>query len=1449
MKVETLEETCNRWEKLLIHLSTDGPKKFDLVQLWALSSEQNNKTLVQPQNAWAVAAAEAKEVDCLTEAQEIQTKLLRAVAGCRSIEQLLIRDASCSRYGTGLNVLEPIEWELFFTKLQSNNVLRSVIIEGSALFYKSVIPPFTSYLASSASLENLRIGELLRIRDVQVIPKRRIRRLDEETVQKLSEALVQSKSLEFLQIGCLEVANIHVLLKALTGQPRNQSLRVLEIDEYVGWLGYALPSLLSCEHSSLKEIRLNVLTCTELDVEQTSAIGCALQLATSLERFTLITDLRSSVDGEPAYNVQNAIDVIDELVKSCRGSPVLKLDLCILRDYMDEELSSWLVRALSRYSNVDRLELKTLRGGSFEVKELLPIFEALKSNLFLQSLSVKNINGGGGWKYLTECLQSNSSLKRLTYEDSTDLSDVSFKWLMELLRVNISLEEIDFGSSSWSSDGRVALAKEALRRNKMLRTNLETIGGAGFTLNGPKSGRLFLCGSPNAGKTRLRTTMMKTRSKKSWLRKVVTSKKQKGVEIEMLKDDEEMQVSIWDLAGQWIFRALEDLIFPRASQTCIFVFMFNPLEENGEKLKPDLGQALRSQLTSWLRFVASNSQVTGHSSLPHVMVVITHRDKMDNQESGWAKFVVNDLQEKFEGVVNLLGGDELYFIDAQSTKEVQPLTQNILRIFQDSLSRKSPLVPLVCAQLSSKLSKRPMEVVNCPVWHIDTLYSFFGQEMKLLHARSLDLRVKAERKVLESIAFYMHDAGSIVMVPETEMVVVDVSWLMDKFLGRLICQGHASDFKDGSIHLSPDGFVADFELQDILLKLWTKHRRQGITFDIRILEDLLVKLDLCYHATNRKGEGRFFAPSLFGKDETKQRVGNVGQFFLEWTSSDPNDWGFFGFRLQCQDKERTLLTPAVFPRFQIHLRNKMKAMGVEMVQENFDCSHDYTKLHVNGYYIIVERGGHLGDHVDILVRYSKLKKREKAAAMAFIKQNLVQGFRAYSASPKGCPGVALAVAIMRAECVRKLTPNLHRVSNQVVLVEDLKTRFTEDVEKKLEVVELDGQQWGEDNFLLDYEHSWPRVPHPQANLLNQSELAIQLLEKKDVEDSVKTVRSRREERVKKLRTVMDDLDASIVTNESMKTEKEKSGLLVTTGINPPAGEPEVLEGENNGSQVDRDPSLSERDAELLNLIVSTVDKKRGESDEDFGSFEEQERPNIRRDLARIISIQRELRANLSHIMSKIDKMIGYTDALKKAKMPRRPFLSMDDMGFGKGLGGAVQFGTPVRLHLMCESQSGPHVIDRQSGWGVCVTKDNKEWLRLISVNSLRIAWYLMKSGVQLAPPQLGPGPIKDVEFSELGIGLKGALTVTDVTLENLENRDIMRLAPGDEMTSEAWTFLKNCMAAKLDYAQDFRLHLVKYKALPGSVNESHAWLCQNCINRGQRHGILSIVGQQDQVSS
>ncbi|BBN12094.1 hypothetical protein MPTK1_5g17320 [Marchantia polymorpha subsp. ruderalis] len=1413
MKMEKLEESCQRWDRLLKEITSDPPCKFDLVQLWTLSCEQNKLE--------ELPAADVEDGEEFTKAKAVQTNLLRAIGSCKAVEELLIRDASYGRYGAGFNVLTPIEWELFFSKLQANPNLRSVVIEGSESFYKIVIPHFTAYIAGSTTLENLRIGELLR--QVNVIPKSRICRLDEETVQALSDALIKSKSLEFLQIGSLEVASIHILLKALTGSPRNQSIKVLEIDEFVGWLGYALPNLLVSENCTLKEIVLNVLTCSELDVEQCSAIGCSLLQTTSLERFTLVTDLRSEVDLVPTYNVQNAMDVMDELVKASRGSSILKFDLCILRDYMDVHLTSWLVKALNRYSNLDRLQLTTSRVAGFEMHELFPIFEAMKSNFFLQCLSIKSISAEGGWKHLTECLQLNTNLKRLSFEDCSILDDESFKSLMELLQVNIYLEDIDFGSSYSRSDGRAALVKEALRRNKAYRFNIQTLSNAGLAFNGPKSGRLFLCGSPHGGKTRLRMTMMKTRSKKSWLRKVVSgTKKTKGVEVEMLRDDEDMQVSIWDLAGQWIFRALQDLIFPRASQTCLFVFVFSPLDDNQDKMKPDLGQALRSELTSWLRFVASNSQITGHC-VPHVLVVMTHKDKMDNQESGWAKFIVNDLQEKFKGVLDLHGGEELYYVDAHATKEVQPLTEHILRLFEESLQRRTSMVPWVCSQLVSKLAKRPVEIVNCPVWGIDTLYSFFSQEIRILQAGSFDLRVKSERTVLEAVALYMHDVGSIVIIPNSDMVVVDVNWLTHKFLGRLICQGHNFHVKDGSAHLSPDGFVAQFELQEILLKLWTKHRRQGITFDIRVLEDLLIKLDLCYLVTSKKGETRFFIPSLFGKGESKQLVGATSQHSLEWTApqSPAADWGHFGFRLQCHDKERTLLTSAVFPRFQIHLRNRMISIGLEMIQEQFDCAHDYIKIHVNGCFIIVERGGVSGDHVDILVRFSKVKQRERAAAMSFVRDNLLEEFRAYCASPKGCPGVALSMAIIRPECVKKLTPHLHRTSNQVVLVEELKREFAESVERNLQHAELDGKQWGHDNFLLDYQHTWPRVP--QASLLPHSEPAIELLERRELEEVVKAVRKRRETSLQELRQVVETLDANL--GDTKSSEK-----TVVAPANSDEGSLEI--------------SLNERDAELVNLIMFQLDKQHG-VDDGLSSLEDQVQ-GIRKDLARILSIQREMRCNLMQIMSKVDRMICYTDALKKAKMPRRPFLTLEDMGIRKRLGMAVQFGTPVRLHLLCESQAGPHIIEKQPGWGVCVTKENKEWLRLISVNSLRIAWYLMKSGVQLI--HTGQQQVKEPELSELGIGSKGALTVTDVTLDSLKARDSMPLVPGDEMTSEAWTFLKNCLAAKFDYANDFKLHLVKYRAPTGSINDSHAWLCANCLSRGQRNGILSKVGQ-DQLAN
>ncbi|OAE34919.1 hypothetical protein AXG93_1333s1010 [Marchantia polymorpha subsp. ruderalis] len=88
---------------------------------------------------------------------------------------------------------------------------------------------------------------------------------------------------------------------------------------------------------------------------------------------------------------------------------------------------------------------------------------------------------------------------------------------MDLLQVNLSLREIDVRETSWAMDGKDAQIQEALKHNKKRSVYMSEFREAKLEFGDAKAGRLFLCGSPRAGKTQLRQTLMKIVEGKSWL--------------------------------------------------------------------------------------------------------------------------------------------------------------------------------------------------------------------------------------------------------------------------------------------------------------------------------------------------------------------------------------------------------------------------------------------------------------------------------------------------------------------------------------------------------------------------------------------------------------------------------------------------------------------------------------------------------------------------------------------------------------------------------------------------------------------------------------------------------------------------------------------------------------------------------------------------------------------
>lgn len=73
---------------------------------------------------------------------------------------------------------------------------------------------------------------------------------------------------------------------------------------------------------------------------------------------------------------------------------------------------------------------------------------------------------------------------------------------------------------------------------------------------------LCICYVSSVGKTQLRRMLMSVIQGNSWLASKWNKLRTKGIEVEFLQNNEEMQLSIWNLAGQLIFRTLQNVLFP-----------------------------------------------------------------------------------------------------------------------------------------------------------------------------------------------------------------------------------------------------------------------------------------------------------------------------------------------------------------------------------------------------------------------------------------------------------------------------------------------------------------------------------------------------------------------------------------------------------------------------------------------------------------------------------------------------------------------------------------------------------------------------------------------------------------------------------------------------------------------------------------------------------------------
>ncbi|OAE25372.1 hypothetical protein AXG93_4620s1870 [Marchantia polymorpha subsp. ruderalis] len=356
-----------------------------------------------------------------------------------------------------------------------------------------------------------------------------------------------------------------------------------------------------------------------------------------------------------------------------------------------------------------------------------------------------------------------------------------------------------------------------------------------------------------------------------------------------------------------------------------------------------------------------------------------------------------------------------------------------------------------------------------------------------------------------------------------------------------------------------------------------------------------------------------------------------------------------------------------------------------------------------------------------------------------------------------------------------------------ILIEELKSKFSNSINHKLEDIALDRSQLVKEEELLNYEHTWS--PIRGLHLKTPFERARNLLWESDVEAVVNEIRLKRNQQVESLQQSLISLNNDLAqTHHDSESTVSNSSIPHIKDCNPASASC----SSQASTRVDMQLLLSEirrvlEEVRSVKSIVQGLDVKIGQ----------------------IISLQQQLQSTLSAFMSEVDRIIGYSELHQQSKMPKRPYIT-DDVGYFYKMSARLHMGKALRLRLMCESITGFHPVKGQEGLKLRVDLENSGWIARTIDIAYKSVYYVVKFGA----------------FS-LGktIPQWDDLQTDIVRLKNISDIDGWAIRNGGRsmQLNEAWLRIEQTLAPLLKdkYSEIFKLYQVKYVR---QQNGGHAWI-------------------------
>ncbi|KAG0615129.1 hypothetical protein M758_5G016900 [Ceratodon purpureus] len=807
--------------------------------------------------------------------------------------------------------------------------------------------------------------------------------VDDEAMEVLTKPLKENDSvLQELRVGKrtdVGLEHLGVMLGTNTSLKRLVYLDDYEADDStrsdeVYMRGYTSLSEALCVNRSLESLDCTITSSMELKV----LLQPLMPTNNKPQANTTLTELRlldSRIGGK------EGVDILVDMIRT--NTSLLKLALWEMRELRDSDPDA--------------------------VENVVAILEALKTNKSLKHMSFWGCSGVGGYKVLGT--------------------------MMDLLLENRQLEEIDLFGTRLKDSGDARYVHSELEKRRKLKLWDLIKGMANVS---PKSGRVFLCGNPYAGKTTLRKSMkladeydnkqssqpsLRKRVKNKFNDKFKTKKESKisipmlvlertrGIEVDYVECND-ISISIWDMAGQTDYHSFHDLVIPNLSAdgSCsLFLVTCNPWDK--DSLQKRNISDIKEEVKYWLRFIASNTR-RSWSYRPHVSIVMTHFDHW-NSEADFAsriEDVVEELKLEFQEVLDFDPKREIFKVDGEDTTHARGMFY-FIKVHLKLLLGRLPKTIKACSEVQHLLAEWNKDILKdpkaskLPILKWDEFSEKICKQVEELQGVDKEF---AQRKQ-EFVAISLNDGGHIMYHEEGKFVITNPHWFCHDIMGNFLnrCANVDSQLEMVSSH----GMISIEHVKRILSDCIGGQGHEEL---LEAIVGMMIKLHMCYKQDDKK----FMIPSTL-RDKTER---------LNWpTPQKAAKLNYVGRRFSCKDVKRTMLSPGFFPRLQVSFFKKLQD---ESAGNSYQIYEDVIRFICDGIEVIVEY-----DHVDVDILLRSKESQDKM--LEYLENDIVRHIQDLLMNPTlGCPGVILIEHILRPECVQELIEAKYR-KDQFVSIADL----------------------------------------------------------------------------------------------------------------------------------------------------------------------------------------------------------------------------------------------------------------------------------------------------------------------------------------------------------------------------------------------------------------------------